>query len=336
MKSIDKRPARADQRITDDFTKRFIAAGRHVAVRETAESVILSNGNSIKSFTREQVQKAGDDGAMPLTMALYDNMAPPAPPSMIKPIAAYIVNSFSVEYNQRVTEAIRSHEKIIIDETMWRTVSGAGPIDGWKSLRMSPPMMTPVSVRLGAILLEPIKSLLGQQGSGDVRYDGVNGDSTMLQTAVARRTTEIIEIPDMARSEPTRLDIRRSGYFEGQLTASSYISMPRTEDRILMTTPSGRTATVFSVPAGVRKSGLLQAIIAQCEARLQARRPGSPVTAMTVRFGYPQPEKYGVVRYVAVRNFGAKITDGALREMSAADIDHPVERSFFYLPASTF
>lgn len=336
MRSIDKRPARPEQRITDDFTKRFIVAGRHVAVRETAESVILSNGNSIKSFTREQVSNAGEEGAMPLTMALYDNMAPPAPPSMMKPIASYVVNSVSVKYSQRVTEAMRSYEKIIIDESMWRTATGTGPFDGWKYLSMTPPMMTPSSIKLGAILLEPVKGLLGQQLNGDVRYDGMSEDFTSIQTAVARRTTEIIEIPESARAEPTRLDVRRAGYFDGTLTTSSYISMPRTQGRIYMTTPSGRTATVFSVPAGVQKSGLLQAIIAQCEARLQARRPGSPVTAMTVRFGYPQPEKYGIVRYVAVRNFGTKIVNGALREMSSADIDHPVERDFFYLPASTF
>ena len=282
MKSIDKRQNRPEQRITDDFTKRFIVAGRHVAVRETAESVILSNGNSIKSFSRKQVAKAGEEGAMPLTMALFDNLAPPAPPSMIKPIAAYVVTTFSVAYQQNVFDAIRSHEKIVIDDSMWRPPNIDTPgLDGWKYLSMTPTMRTPVSVRLGAILLEPIKSLLGQQGSGDVRYDGMNDASTNIQTAVARRTTEIIEIPALAQAEPTRLDMRRIGYFDGPLTTSSRIAMPRTDERVRLTTPSGKTATVFSVPAGVQKSGLLQAIIAQCEAKLQARRPGSPVTAMT-------------------------------------------------------
>lgn len=334
---VRDRRSKLEISLTNDQVKRIVVDRRYVAVRETGDSMILSNGNSIKGFTKAEVEESADSTAMPLTMALYDNLAPPAPPSMIKPIAAYVVNSFSVQYSQQITDSIRSHEKIIIDDSMWRPPSVDAPgLDGWKYLSMTAPMRLPVSVRLGAILLEPVKGLLGEQNSGDVRYDGMNEEGTTIQTAVARRTTEIIEIPTSAQAEPTRLDMRRIGYFEVQMTTPTRIAMPRTEERVRLTTPSGKAATVFSVPAGVQKSGLLQAIIAQCEARLQARRPGSPVTAMTVRFGYPQPKQYGVVRYVAVKNFGAKIVDGALREMAASDIDHTVERDFFYLPASTF
>ncbi|WP_330448442.1 hypothetical protein FLP41_15055 [Paracoccus marcusii] len=137
--------------------------------------MILSNGNQIKGFTKAEVEESADSTAMPLTMALYDNLAPPAPPSMIKPIAAYVVNSFSVQYSQQITDSIRSHEKIIIDDSMWRPPSVDAPgLDGWKYLSMTAPMRLPVSVRLGAILLEPVKGLLGEQNSGDVRYDGMN------------------------------------------------------------------------------------------------------------------------------------------------------------------
>lgn len=319
--------------LTNDQVKRIVVDRRYVAVRETEDRMVLSNGNHIKSFSRSEVEETTDSTAMPLTMALYDNLAPPAPPSMIKPIAAYVVNSFSVQYSQQITDSIRSHEKIIIDDSMWRAATGAGPSDGWKYLSMTAPMRLPVSVRLGAILLEPIKGLLGEQNAGDVRYDGMNEAGTSIQTAVARRTTEIIEVPATARAEPTRLDMRR---YEGKMTTLSRISMPRTEERVSVKTPYGRTATAYSVPSGVRESGLLQAIVAQCEEALIARRPGATFSFIDIRFGYPQPQQYGVVRYVAVKNFGAKIVDGALREMAAADIDHPVERDFFYLPASTF